>query len=201
MINELTKSDVQYLENIFNHFNGYLPLSFEQFIENSRKHISYYFVPFLIKSQLQKQHFNFINEYVPRVNKFLEENPDFNICCYLHVLIDISEYNEKILQSIHQFFEDNKDNLFHVIIACIIEYMITSDVCKADISDLQYLKFKPLEEFKFTINVHSKHYYSVFSFLFDRDYYQNYVDAISLKNDILFQYHQWVLQSLWRKYV
>ena len=187
-----------YKENlieIVNTISKITPISVQpdEILDRCESHLSYVTLPFLTINHLSKDHFDFIDSHFPLIRKFINDHPEINTYCELNVSLSLIKYSPKsTIGYIEDFYEQNKDNLFHLIIASIVEKMLTNQIVKLDVDKLPQYRFRYSDQLKFSIKVDNS-YVAIRTLRGQQVLCYDYYDPEELVKDPMFQYHQWVI--------
>ena len=188
-----------YLPLDFDKFCGYsgnyAPLDFSKFCQYSEDRFSYLKTPFLVTNHLKKEHLEFMDKYLPNVVDFLTDNAHILVWCRICTPLELLKLSPQAVKGyIDDFFIQNYNNIFHLVIACIIEKMLFNHNVSLDIDKLVKYRFNNCKDFIPKIGINTVDCYCCIRTLDDAHAYE-YFDPECLFSDVMFQYHQWVISS------
>ena len=195
-IRVLHKDYKENLVGIIKAINKVTPISMqtEDILNRCESHLSYVTLPFLSINYFSKDHFNFIDTHFPLVRKFINDHPDVVVYCELNISLSLIKYSPKsVIGCIEDFYDQNEGNLFHLIVASIIEKILTNKIVKLDIDKLPQYRFRCSDRLlKFRVKIDSL-YSAIRSLEGSQIFHYDYYDPEELIEDPMFQYHQWVI--------
>ena len=193
--NIITQKRHKELQILYDAIKDYLPLDFDRFCRYSEDYFSYLKTPLLVTEQLKKEHFEFMDKYLPGVTDFLTDNAHILVWCRICTPLELLKLSPQAVKGyIDDFFVQNYNNIFHLIIACIIEKMLFNHIVRLDIDKLVKYRFNNCKDFIPKIGINTTNCYCCVRTLDDTHTYE-YFDPECLFSDIMFQYHQWVVTS------
>ena len=195
----MTRIDDEIKRALYNVTAEYTLLSYDEFIRESEFASWETRIPLLTITYLSDEDFREISNELPEVVNFLvNDKPNKTICCYFYTITGyISSKIDLITFKLSSFYKRIQSGIKEMIVACLIEEMLTSEIPRVGLNRLSLYEYFPIDEFNTSIYV-SKYGVDVYTISGDRekDTVTKNFDPYGLISSRLFQYHQKILASL-----
>jgi len=178
---------------------NYTLLSYDQFLDNSQFTSWEVSIPILSINQLSENDFKWIEKELPDVIDFLtDDKPNKIVCCYFSIESSrLSDDLDLVTFKLKSFYERIKSGFKEIIIACIIEEILTGKIPVIRLGRISSYEYFPVHKINTSLYVTpSGVRMHIIGGAYERDTIRKYFDPYSLAVNHLFQYHQRILASL-----